>query len=280
MAQVKTYLLAPTFAFRPTGPIVLGTIIADPFAPHRALTTADPGAPSPPIDTVVELDRTIHRSTSRAARLGLWAQFLASVGGGVGAERGCDASAEYAMAALRTVCYKEEPGEEEIRARVAAPRVRRAMRAGGLRARPVYMVTGVKIAEGLVVATERVVRRGGGVGAAAPVVEGVSVGVDGALEREEAERDEFRVGDDVVFAYQLLEIGLKGWREKTVRVNEFRPKACFLGDEEEEESDVEIETSAATAESLLEPGRKDVVLEASEVQDGEERCFCIAVRST
>ncbi|EOD53119.1 hypothetical protein UCRNP2_90 [Neofusicoccum parvum UCRNP2] len=202
MALVKTYLLAPTFAFRPTGPIALGTIIADPFAPHRALTTADPGAPSPPIDTVVELDRTIHRSTSRAARLGLWAQFLASVGGGGGAERGCDASAESAMAALRTVCYREEPGEEEIRARVAAPR--------------------------------------------------------------------------------LLEIGLKGWREKTVRVNEFRPKACFLGDEEdeEEESDVEVETSAATAKSLLKPGRKDVVLEMSEVQDGEERCFCIAARST
>ncbi|GME27013.1 Carbohydrate-binding-like protein [Neofusicoccum parvum] len=158
MAQVKTYLLAPTFAFRPTGPIALGTIIADPFAPHRALTTADPGAPSPPIDTVVELDRSIHRSTSRAARLSLWAQFLAS----------------------------------------------------------------------------------------------------------------------------LLEIGLKGWREKTVRVNEFRSKACFLGDEEEEEeeSDVEVETSAATAESLLKPGRKDVVLEASEVQDGEERCICIAARST
>lgn len=277
MALVKTYLLAPNFTFRPDGPIALGNIIADPFAPHRVLTAPDASKFAPAIETAVEHDYAIHRNAKHGVSLSIWAQFLETVKGSVGTDYSKSTSTEYTMSALKTRYFRTEPTEEEISARINVSKIRNVMRFGSVRSKPVYMVTGIKVAEGFAASTERGTQKGGKLGASAPVVEGISAGADVELTNEHGERDSFRAGDDVVFAYQLLEIGLKGWKEKTLEVKEFQSKAAFLGDEsEEEESDVEVEASAATAAGLLALDREDVSLKTLEVGGGEERCVCIA----
>ncbi|KAF4544495.1 Carbohydrate-binding-like protein [Lasiodiplodia theobromae] len=276
MALVKTYLLAPSFNFRPDGPIALGNIIADPFRPHRVLTKADPGTAQPEIETVFEDDFVTHRSAGQGVSVSVWAQFLANVGINLGTNFSKETSTEYNMSSLKTIYFKSEPSEQELHKRVNVPRVRNVLQSGRVRSCPVYMISGIKIAENLEIATERGVHKGISAGASAPVVEGVSLGGNVELTRDKSQRDSSRARQDVVFAYQLLEIRLKGWKEKSLETREFRSKAAFLGDKEEKEPEIEVEAADATAAGLSALDRKDISPKAVEVSNGEETCVCIS----
>ena len=65
--------------------------------------------------------------------------------------------------------------------------------------------------------------------------------------------DGFESGNDIIFAYQLLRIKPKGWgKNQTLDIDEFHDKAAFLGDDEgnEEEEQVQVEKDTATTEVL------------------------------
>ncbi|KAB2573014.1 hypothetical protein DBV05_g8307 [Lasiodiplodia theobromae] len=276
MALVKTYLLAPNFNFRPDGPIALGNIIADPFQPHRVLTKANTGTAQTEVETVFEDDFVTHRGAGQGVSVSVWAQFLANVGINLGTDFSKETNTEYNMTSLKTTYFKSEPSEQELHQRVNVPRVRNVLQSGHIRSCPVYMVSGIKIAENFEMATKRSVHKGINAGASAPVAEGVSLGGNVELTRDQSQRDSFRARQDVVFAYQLLEIRLKGWKEKTLETKEFRSKAAFLGDKDEKEPEIEVEVADATANSFSALDRKDISPKAVEVSDGEEACVCIS----
>ncbi|KAK7947104.1 uncharacterized protein PG986_011425 [Apiospora aurea] len=79
MAQIKTYLLAPNFTYKPSGPIQLGSIITNPLRPAKVLSTLDHASAEPAAETVIEHDHELSQGRGRSVRAGLWAQFLQTV---------------------------------------------------------------------------------------------------------------------------------------------------------------------------------------------------------
>ncbi len=271
MAENPTYLLAPNFTFKPGGPIALGNIVADPFRPHRVLTAVDAATLAkdyPRVERFVERESRLSHDASRDASLAVWAQFLNSVGVSASGERGSTTSFEYAMETLETHYFVEDPGHEKIVACVKTPRVQAVMKAGGFgRSQPVYMVTGLKIATGFSTTREkgRHSSSAAEVSCAVPTPAGqVSVGANASGSREFKDRYESKGGEDLVFAYQLLKIELKGWKNKAVTYDEFRHKAAYLSTDDDDDdhydesdgedaaggSDLEVTATPATASDL------------------------------
>lgn len=290
MSQQPTYLLAPQFIFKPeTGPIALGSLIADPFRPHRVLTSIDEPALTseyPRVEKVPEYDSKFSRDSSRNASFGVWAQFLQTASAKIHASHSTDALAQFTMDALETVYFVTDPMQEEIAARIKVPRVQAAIKSGQLlgRRQPVYMVTGLKIAKNFSVVKERGVHREGGIGAGVPIPTpagdiGIGADLEGGVSKRE--RDEWRAGVDIVFAYQLLKIEVKGWKDKTVHFEEFRHKAAYLSNDNSEDEDgdqeepVEITSRKASAADFTEA---DQEFEVSVVEVGEEegKCLCVS----
>lgn len=257
MAQIKTYLLAPNFTYKPSGPIQLGSIIADPLRPTKTLSSKLADSTAPAVETVIEYDHVLSQGRERSVRTGLWAHFLQSVvGGGVNASRDAEASTTYQIDRLETKYLRDLPSETELRTRLDEPRVRAVISASRVFGRhaPVYMVSGLKIARGLRVADVKKRTIGGGLSADVPVLpDGVLASVGGELgaERRDERTRSFRGGEeDVIFAYELNVIRLRGRKEKeTVEVDTFRHAASFLSEEEEkEEEEEEMDVSVAKAE--------------------------------
>lgn len=281
MALVKTYLLAPNFNFRPDGPIAIGNIIAHPLRPKRVLTSFDPSKPKPVIETAIDYDYVTNRTRGRGVELGVWAQFLQTVGGKVGVKSDKDVSTEYKIDRMETSYLKVEPTDEEIAERVKAPRVQNAIRSGTFRSQPVFMITGVKIAKGFAASHERASNRGCSMGTSVPISAEISVGADVNLSAQSSEREAFRAGDDIVFAYQLMKIVQKGWKEKTVSFDDYYPNAAYLNNDSEEEAEEkqgEMMAIPITAVDLSEVVGQEAPLHKAEIQDGQSTCLCISFK--
>ncbi|KAK7981474.1 hypothetical protein PG996_009167 [Apiospora saccharicola] len=246
MTQRPTYFLAPNFTFRPqTGPIRLGSIIADPLRPHRPLSSLDPSelkARYPHIEQVVEANRALGRNAGRDNALAVWAQFLQSIGPRVSGEKSNNASTEYTSEALTTEYFVEDPSDEEIKQRISDPKTKAVMRGDSfaLGGHPVYMITGLKTARGFAVRKEltksyKVSLEGT---ATVPVPIGsVDVGASISHGKSKGNSDSWSTEGDIIFAYQLLKIEWKGWKEKRLRVDEFIHKQQFLSTSDEDSSD-------------------------------------------
>ncbi|KKY25395.1 hypothetical protein UCDDS831_g02070 [Diplodia seriata] len=279
MAARKTYLLAPNFDHTPGGAIALGNIITDPFEPHRPLTTLDASKPHPEITSKPDHNYTINRESSRDINAGVWAQVLDIVGGNIGARRGKETNTEYKMDTLETIMFKTEPTEEMVNERLKSPLVRNVMQYNSAFCRPVYMITGIKVAKGLQSTTQNAYTKGGDIGATVPSPGGISVGANVDLSQGRGQTTSFQAGVDVVFAYQLLKIGLKGWKEKTIELDEFKHKAALLSDSsDEEEEALEADVGAVTSFDISNAVGGDVSVTQVEIDD-EEDGFGIVFKS-
>ncbi|RJE23881.1 hypothetical protein PHISCL_03793 [Aspergillus sclerotialis] len=284
MVQQPTYLLAPSFHFKPgTGPIALGNIVADALRPHRALTTVDPTTLKeayPRIETITSFDRSMTRETHRDLSMSIWTQFVQGVFAKAFGKRSNDLHTEYTMDALETTYFVSDPPLEEIEARVKVPRVQAAIRTNmGLRRHPVYMVTGLMVAKGFAAVQERGAHRAGdvGVGGDIPTPTGqVGAGANVARSVSVEDSDRWRVGEDIVFAYQLLKIETKGWKGTRIEYDELRHKAAYLNIDDDDDDDVEddedvgqVTVSAVSASDL--PGATSIQLGG-----GEDKVTCLS----
>ncbi len=150
------------------------------------------------------------------------------------------------------------------------------MQAGVFGRRPVYLITGVKIARGLVVAGEVVRVKGGGVEASAPGLAGmlgVSVGARAAAEGTRVVGSSFHGGEeDVVFAYQLHVIRERGRSgEKRIEADVFESDAALLHSGEGGQG-VGLEVVSVDREvlrwALDEDGEESALLDVRKVEDG------------
>ncbi|CAI7619331.1 unnamed protein product [Penicillium viridicatum] len=273
MAQQPTYILAPNFHFKPgTGPIALGNIISHPLQPHRALTTVDTATLDkayPRVEIFTEYERSITRGNHRGVSISVWAEFLQTVSGKVSGGYGSDVQSSYTMDSLETIYFIADPPIEEIQARLKVPRVQavtKVNRIPGFRM-PVYMVTGLMIAKGF--------------GNAPSPVGQVGAGANLAKSTSTEEADKWRAGEDIVFAYQLLKIEVKGWKGDRVEYDELRHKAAYLSNDDEEETDEEedgveeVLISPANASTLPSQNNTGGVT-VTEVGEGESRVNCIS----
>ncbi|KAL6851297.1 hypothetical protein ACO1O0_008425 [Amphichorda felina] len=284
----KTYLLAPDFTYKPTGPIQLGALIADPFRPTKVLSL--PPTPPQDIDTAIQRDHHLSRTNGHSFNISLWAQFLSSLGPTIGTSTARDATTSYSIDVLETRRLASIPldGDDPLlRARLAEPRVRAAMRAGLYGRAPVYLVTGVKLARGLSVRTEAQRSVGGSVGTSLPIgleAVGVTAGAEVGTERRAGMESSFRgaEGEDVVFAYQVHVVKRRGWSGESVTVDGLHPREGLLHDEEEQEQKEDesavivpgtVEDLQAAAEDL------EMELKSEELVDDEGNAY-VCIKAT
>jgi hypothetical protein len=279
--QNPTYMLAPNWTFRPGGPIALGNIVVDPFKPHRVLTKPDPSKPLPSTETTTDENWKLHFGKNRNLNLSLWAEFLQNIGVNVGTDHDKDKNTDYTMKFLETVYFSNEPSIEEIQERVEDPKVRKLMRLDSILSKPVYMITGLKIAKGFTLSVEQSSRHSGNVGGSAPVAAQVSIGAGVGGSVETSRSDGFQSVNDIIFAYQLLKIVPKGFKEKSLEIKEHQSKATFLVDDHTvEEVEIEVEWSPAAASDLVEVGKGRTVNGFTELtfNDGEGKYVCISFK--
>lgn len=279
MSLVKIYLLAPNFDFLPDGPIAIGNIIANPFRPKSVLTSLDPNKPKPAIETTIDHDYAISRDGGRAVGIGIWAQFLQTVGVNLGGQSDKGVLTDYKMDAIKTSYLIFHPSDEEVSERVKAPRVQSAIKSGLFASQPVYLISGVKVATGFSASKEVAANRGGNVGGSVPVSAEVSLGADVKVSNRNTEREAFCAEGDRVFAYQLMKISVKGWKEKTVTVDDYYPKAAYLSDDSEDEDGEQLgqmEAAPVNLADLQDGDNEQLSLKVAEIQDGEGKCVCIS----
>ncbi|GAQ42971.1 hypothetical protein AtubIFM56815_008499 [Aspergillus tubingensis] len=290
MAQQPTYILSPNFHFKPgTGPIGLGNIISHPLRPHRALTTVDATTLEkvyPRIERFTDHERSIERGDSRDVSMSLWAEFLQTVSGKLSGGRGSDVRSNYRMDQLETEYFVTDPPLEEIQARLKSPRVQAVTKAGripGLR-NPVYMVTGLMIAKGFTAIMENNKRHNGEIEVGGNIPSpGFQVGAGANLAKSTSteESDTWRAGEDILFAYQLLKIEVKGWKGNRVKYDELRHKAAYLSKDDEDETDEDDDAVEEIIIGSADPGtlssdHDQGSMTVTEIGEGDSRVNCIS----
>ncbi|PTB62073.1 hypothetical protein BBK36DRAFT_1145150 [Trichoderma citrinoviride] len=157
MSFTKTYFLCPTSDFihpPPAGPLCLGAIIRSTSTPQYPLNSSVVAVPeaNPP---VVETDWKKTVSTETGLGLGVYAQFLQVVTGGipvgpeVNAEHTSKAANTFAFDSMTTLAF--EPTQEYVQEAIKAPTVQSWLREPKQRFSPVcslYLVTGMKLVKG------------------------------------------------------------------------------------------------------------------------------------
>lgn len=253
MSSPRTYLIAPKLQYLPYGPISLGNVIADPLSPHRPITKLAENK-RPQVAESTEPGRFIGRTTAIDGRLSFKVQFLQSIGVNTGVEVGKTVRAKYTVDNLRTQYFQGEPALEDVRELCMEDLVKYII-GSGVRSRPVYMVIGIKIAERLKAIREVQNRQGTSLGGSAPVTAEVSLGAEAGISKERSEADSGTFTNDVVLAYELLQIAQKGWFDTSIGLKEYLPKAGFLRDDEgmedyNREGAIELETEPTTSTYL------------------------------
>ncbi|PYI00641.1 hypothetical protein BO78DRAFT_401936 [Aspergillus sclerotiicarbonarius CBS 121057] len=278
--RVYTYVLAPRWDFRPDGPIALGNIIVDPFRPHRVLSKPDATIPPPDIETVVETEWELHQERELGVKTSIWTHFLEAMGVDLGLESTKSLSAEYNVESLTTSYFKEEPSPEEIARRTQDPRVRELMRLDSPFSKPVYMVTGIKIAKGFRASEghsrSREANGGASAGTAGTFIGDVTVGTDNKIFVKESDKRQGKSENDIVFAYQLMKIVPKGWKHKAFDVQDYYPKAAVMLDKAEVQNGVDV--SFATAADFAECDHMEVKFNMAEIIDSHGTVKCVTVR--
>ncbi|EOD50532.1 hypothetical protein UCRNP2_2694 [Neofusicoccum parvum UCRNP2] len=173
------------------------------------------------------------------------------------------------MNTLKTLSFRTDPSEESVADLLKDDRVKAAMRWPHW-SHPVYVVTGLKIAEGFELSSEVETKRAIRAGGSAAVTADVSVGVQAGGSRTRKEGDSLRAGNDIVLAYQLLKIARKGWRGKAIAVDEFYPKSGFLADEEDQDGHkIEVEPGLVTQAELSQDLGEEKSIRGIEVEGNE-----------
>lgn len=252
----STFLMAPSFDFPIDGSIQLGNLLVDPFTPHRPLVTLAPGKLPETIESLQE-NRNITSKEVQHARFSMWLKALQLVDGRTGVETGQRMTTNFKMNAIRTLFLKTDPDDEDIRELLDAPKVQSAMRST-FWSRPVFLISGLKVAEGFSLRSETGTRRNADARLSAAATCEVSLGMDTGISAEMDEFNSFQSGQDIVVAYQLLKISRK---RRDLAIKEYRPKAGFLGDEDRgPQLSEEFEVTTVTEEDLANVD-EDVVLE-------------------
>lgn len=239
--EQRTYILAPNFRIKPSsGAIALGSIIADPLRAHRSLTTVEDDRLAtgyPRIEKFSEYERNITRSESGELSMAVWAQFVQTISAKVSGSHGTTHESNYSMETLETAYFITDPKLEEIESRINVPRIKAIVNPGWLpsQRKPVYMVTGVMVAKGFTANRQRNKEHSGEfeVGVNVPTA-GLDVGDNAVRSHNVGDSESWKAGDDIVFAYQLLKIEVKGWKGTRVEYDELRHKAAFLGNEDDD----------------------------------------------
>lgn len=299
-AHRKSYFLAPSFDYPANGPIALGNIISDPYFPAESLLVGasrvlDGASQEPNLyASIIEGWQDI-RAAHNNGRLGVWARFLEIVDTSTAGHWERNTYEDYKCDEMETQYFLPELAY--LQTRVADPRVKQVMemRRGGLGTRrAVYIITGVKIAKGLAIASGAGQERGFDAAASVDVTPlsggAVPLGVGARAKRTAGtqQKTTAKIVGDCTFAYQLCKLRFTGIGNKKALRSDAHRKGAFCNvDNHEDQGDrdpLQLELSKNwggadildvedEADDELEVGATDVV------EEGESyRCIVFKER--
>jgi hypothetical protein len=273
----QTWFLPPDFTSLPDGEFSLGTIIPHPSRPTLALASLDPTSHPeialPSVAIVVEPNHTHSRGSSRSIGFELFAKFLdlASVSGATDISR--YKSKSFGAADHEVRSFGRALSEDALQGILALPRVKKHINGGRFGRRPVYIISGLRVARdsfqvtnGVGSAVSMELAASGAV-PAGPVPLEAGGAVSGSHERDAT--DGYETAPGIVFAYRLHVIREK--RDGTVESELFSHRTAFFSGEGEDSDDENLEMECVDATAKVVNEDLEVDLEFDEYPIGVER---------
>ncbi|PMD35139.1 hypothetical protein L207DRAFT_637536 [Hyaloscypha variabilis F] len=234
-SQVKKYFLVPDLSIPapPNSPLALGRVIHDKLNPVRCLNKNDSIAIPP--DDVYKDKKTewSHEAENQSSgRHSIWSRYIYGLfGWSTGATFDDSIISDYVFEVLETTFF--EPSDDYIKDVMWTPSLESFLEASRFN-KPVYMITGLKVARGVRAKSRKVSGIEGRATASATL--GVVLGAQGNVEGETAGRlrqitaDSFEGSTDIVIAYRLRKITCS----RTMEVkHEEETSGAILGIEDE-----------------------------------------------
>lgn len=206
-----TYFVLSDTTFQPNKSLSLGRIVkspsdlADPLNPGK-LSQID----KEQIETVLKTDVTIKLSNQNSGKLSIFAKFASVAGASARAGYENSGGAEYIVKKLETKHFN--PDEEFLKACFEMKGVKSYLAKVKFR-KPIYMITGVKIAYGAKYNSENMKRKDAAATTSADVSGSgfqASVGGEGEFKKEKGTNVAWDGSDDFVFAVRLHEVLYEG----------------------------------------------------------------------
>jgi len=271
MANIPTYVLAPNLTYHPNTSICMGDIIDDPTDPTRVLKSLNP---LPSVENHHDYDGNYSREKVQSLRGSIWAKFLQTVEAKLEGGASNNVLAKYTFDRLETEYFTKQPTDAEAEEIVKDARVRTAVNSGILGKKPVYMISGLKIARGFGLTVDDTKKVDATASAKAPVSSQANVGLEVTGSNTDTVKMSHHTTEDIIFAYQLHVIAHKGWKNKNFEARVYKPKAAFLNEDEVLPEEDAVETSKATEEDLR-AFDDDIDVEVQEVTDPNGPCVCL-----
>jgi len=273
--MARQYLRAPSLDFVVGGPIRLGHIVENPYVPTKPLYTLNP---LPATITVPHLAYKVKQGSDRS----LGASFLANIFQGVnihvGGKTSADITSSYSMDGLESTYFQADPTDDEAAALAQQPKIAKVL--DKWPRRPVYLITGLKIAKGLEYSSVEQSRLSAAAGGSMQVVDQVSIGGEASMSQNSDFSEAFSAGCDVIIAYRLYAIAKKGWWKARVEADSYQPKFGFLGKSEEESEEEPVGAVTASLDDLI--SSADLFEldydDPEEIQIDEDRIVVITIR--
>ncbi|KAI0515127.1 hypothetical protein F5B22DRAFT_203259 [Xylaria bambusicola] len=228
----NTWFLLPDFTFTVDGPLRLGMVIPHWSKPTTVLATVGCGTASdielPPQITIVEPNHAHSRSQSRSGGLSMWATFEGLASTSAGSDSGKNNNINYSEANHDIISFRDPLTPEMVAAIANLPAVRAQIDSGMFGKRPVYIVSGLRIAtSSFTVTKERGSNFSMEAEASGPPAGTLPVEIGGKLrhERQKTVTDTYDTAPGIVFAYRLHAIRT---RRAGLETELFSHKSAFL----------------------------------------------------
>ncbi|KXH43020.1 hypothetical protein CSIM01_01774 [Colletotrichum simmondsii] len=213
--QDNTWVLAPDWIYLPGKPMAIGNIMFDPLDPGQCESQVDPESPAAHwYDTVTVNDKNWKKTdeVSSSLEFSIWLKFLELVTAKISASDHHVTQDEYTMDFLQTTYHSGRIHPSELERRCSEPNIEAYMKLDSrLCSRPVYMVTGIKIAKKFVVKQSKSSSDSVRIEVTAEVTPGASVGGGAGGSTNQSVSQGFESMEDIVYAYQLIKIQRRGW---------------------------------------------------------------------
>ncbi|KAI0441002.1 hypothetical protein F4803DRAFT_440179 [Xylaria telfairii] len=267
-----TWFLLPDFTFTANGPLRLGMMIPHWSKPTTVLATIGYGAAGeielPPEMIIVEPKHVHSRSVSRSTGLSAWAKFESLISASAGNEFSKDNSINYGETDHEIHTFKDPLTPEVVTAIANIPAVRAHIESGMFGKRPIYIISGMRIATSSFTVTKEV-RSGFTLEAEAsgpppgtlPFEIGGTVKHDG----QKSVADSYQTAPGIVFAYRLHVIRTRRTRAET---GLFSHKSAFLTGATGETGE-SLTIVEATEDEINEDLEEEIEHESVEIGDRE-----------
>ncbi|KAI1132235.1 hypothetical protein F5Y10DRAFT_7703 [Nemania abortiva] len=230
--MASTWFLLPDFTFTVDGPLRLGTVIPHWSKPTTVLATVGRGATGeielPPQTTIVEPNHSHSRSQSRSSGISVWFTFEGLASALAGGDSGKNDNISYSETDHEIHSFKDPLTPEMVTAIANLPAVRAHIDSGMFGKRPVYIVSGLRIAtSSFTVMKERGSNFAVEAEASGPPAGTLPVEIGGNVRHENQKTitDSYHTAPGIVFAYRLHAIRT---RRAGLETELFSHKSAFL----------------------------------------------------